>query len=257
MKKILGMEERKKRFSKVINTFGISESMLEQKAKKIIKADEHLSYSMLVNDGVVSIHITICDLEDSKANFILNEAQERICKELGVSVFSNNNQSLEDVISALLKKNNLKLATAESCTGGLVSNLLTNIPGSSEFFSGGIVSYSANVKREILNIPKKLIDEFGVISAEVAKAMASGASECIQADIGLAVTGNAGPTSIEEGADQGKPVGLVYVATAINGNLECKKYCFCGSRLDIKRRAANAALNMLRLCLLKKQTVIC
>ncbi len=247
------VEERKKRYSKVINTFGISESMLDQTVKKVIKPDEHLSYSTLVNDGVVSIHITIRDLEDSKANSILNNVQERICKELGVSVFSKDNQSLEDVVSELLKKNNLKLATAESCTGGLVSNLLTNIPGSSDFFSGGVVSYSTNVKQEILNIPKKLIDEYGVISAKVAKAMASGVRECIQADVGLAVTGNAGPTSIEEGADRGKPVGLVYVATALNGNPECEEYHFFGSRLDIKRRAANAALYKLRLRLLEMQ----
>ncbi len=249
--------ERKKRYSRIVNTFGISESILDEKVKKIIKPDEHLSYSTLVNDGVITIHITICDLEDSKAHSILNEAQERVCKELGEAVFSKDKQSLEEIISKLLKRNNLKLATAESCTGGLVSNLLTNIPGSSDFFSGGIVPYSTKVKKETLNISEKLIEEYGVISAEVANAMASGARERIQADIGLAVTGNAGPTSIEEGADQGKPVGLVYVATAINDNSECKKYCFFGSRLDIKRRAANAALNMLRLCLLEKQTTIC
>jgi nicotinamide-nucleotide amidase len=245
---------RKKRYTKVINTFGISESMLDQKINEIIKSDEHLSYSTLVNDGVVSIHITIRNLEECKANSILEKTEERICKELGVYVFSKDSQSLEDVISILLKKNNLKLATAESCTGGLVSNLLTNIPGSSDFFLGGVLSYSTNVKKEILNIPKKLIDDYGVISAETAKAMASGVRECIQADIGLAVTGNAGPTSIEGGVDRGKPVGLVYVATAINGNSEFKEFCFFGSRLDIKRRAANAALNTLRLNLLKKQT---
>ncbi|MCP4267187.1 MAG: competence/damage-inducible protein A [Candidatus Brocadiaceae bacterium] len=249
--------ERKKRYSKLIKTFGISESMLDQTVKKAIKPNEHLSYSTLVNDGVVSIHITIRDsvgLENSKANSILNDAQERICKELGVSVFSKDKQSLEDVVSELLKKNNLKLATAESCTGGLVSSLLTDIPGSSDFFSGGVISYSTNVKQEILNIPKKLIDEYGVISAEVAKAMASGVRECIQADVGLAVTGNAGPTNIERGADRGKSVGLVYVATATTGNSDYKEYRFFGSRLDIKRRAANAALHKLRLCILEKQT---
>ncbi len=248
--------ERKKKIFKVINTFGISESILDEKVKRIIKPDEHLSYSTLVNDGVVSIHITIHDLEDSKANSILNETLERICKELGASVFSKDNQSLEDIISELLKRNNLKLATAESCTGGLVSNLLTNVPGSSDFFAGGIISYSTKVKKDILNISEKLIEEYGVISAEAAKAMASGAREHINAEVGLAVTGNAGPTSIEKGVDQGKPVGLIYIATATNGNSEYKKYCFFGSRLDIKRRAANAALNMLRLCLLKKQKVI-
>ncbi len=239
---------RKNRFSRVINTFGISESILDEKLTKIIKPDEHLSYSTLVNDGVVSIHITICNLEDKSANSILNETQEKICRDLGASVFSKSNQTLEDTVSKLLTKKNLKLATAESCTGGLISNLLTNVPGSSDFFLGGIVSYSAKVKRVILDVPEDLIEEYGVISAEVAKAMAFGARKCIRADIGLAVTGNAGPTSIEKGIDQGKQVGLIYIATTINGKSECKEYCFFGSRLDIKRRTANAALNMLRLC---------
>ncbi|HJO56154.1 MAG TPA: nicotinamide-nucleotide amidohydrolase family protein, partial [Candidatus Scalindua sp.] len=135
------------------------------------------------------------------------------------------------------------------CTGGLVSNLLTNVKGSSAFFLGGIVSYSNKVKEDLLKVSEKLIKEFGVISAEVAIAMASGARERIQADIGLAITGIAGPTGVDGSVDRKRPVGLVYVATAINDELECKEYRFFGSRVDIKRRAANAALNTLRLSL--------
>ncbi len=166
-----------------------------------------------------------------------------------VFVFSKREETLENIIARIFKENAITLAVAESCTGGLVSNLLTNVQGSSAFFLGGIVSYSSKVKENLLNVPEKLIKEYGVISAEVAKAMASGARECMRADIGLAVTGIAGPTGIDGGSDQTKPVGLVYVATAINDNLECKEYCFFGSRVDIKKRAAHAALNMLRLSL--------
>ncbi len=130
-----------------------------------------------------------------------------------------------------------------------MSNLLTNVKGSSAFFLGGIVSYSNKVKEDLLKVSEKLIKEFGVISAEVAIAMASGARERIQADIGLAITGIAGPTGVDGSVDRKRPVGLVYVATAINDELECKEYRFFGSRVDIKRRAANAALNTLRLSL--------
>ena len=244
--------ERKKRCTRVINTFGMSESILDEKIKKIIQPDEHLSYSTLVNDGIVSIRTTVSNVEEGKAISILNEIEEEICRELGIFVFSKGEDTLEGAISRLLKKQAATLAVAESCTGGLVSNLLTNVHGSSDFFSGGIVSYSNKSKQDILNVSEELIEEYGVISAEVAKAMASGVRERIQADIGLAVTGIAGPAGIEEGIDQGKPVGLVFVATSIKGYLECKEYRFFGSRIDIKRRAANAVLNTLRLCLLEK-----
>ncbi len=242
-------EQSKKRYTRVINTFGISESILDQKITRIIKSDKYLSYSTLVNDGIVSIHITLRDMDEIEAGSILDNIEEEICNELGEFVFSKSEKTLENIISNIFKDNAITLAVAESCTGGLVSNLLTNVQGSSAFFLGGIVSYSNKVKKNLLNVSEKLITEYGVISAEAAKAMAAGARERMQADIGLAVTGIAGPTGIEAGIDQTRPVGLVYVATAINDDLECKEYCFFGSRVDIKKRAANATLNTLRLFL--------
>ena len=161
---------------------------------------------------------------------------------------------LEDVVSKLLERHDKTLAIAESCTGGLISNLLTNVQGSSKFFLEGIISYSNRAKKDLLSVSEKLIEEHGSVSAEVAKAMASGVKEHAQADIGLSVTGIAGPTGIDEGIDKEKPVGLVYVAMVINGDMECKEHRFSGSRLDIKECAANAALDMLRLGLSKKTT---
>jgi nicotinamide-nucleotide amidase len=127
---------------------------------------------------------------------------------------------------------------------------LTNVQGSSEFFLEGIVSYSNQAKKDLLNVSEKLIEEHGSVSAEVAKAMASGVKERAQADIGLSVTGVAGPVGI----DREKPVGLVYVAMVIDGEVEYKEYRFFGSRTGIKKCAANAALDMLRLGLSKKTT---
>ncbi len=241
--------ERKELYTRVINTFGMSESVLDEKVQRIIKPDQNLSYSTLVNNGIVSIRTTLCNTDETKANSILNNIEDEICSELGVYVYSKREETLESTISKIFTENAITLAVAESCTGGLVSNLLTNVQGSSAFFLGGIVSYSNKVKENLLNVSEKLIKEFGVISEEVAKAMASGARERIQADIGLAITGIAGPTGVEGSVDRRRPVGLVYVATAINDNLECKEYRFFGSRVDIKRRAANAALNTLRLSL--------
>jgi nicotinamide-nucleotide amidase len=227
----------------------MSESLLDEKIQRIIKPDKSLSYSTLVNNGIVCIRTTLCNTDKIKADSILDNIEEEICRELGEFVFSKREEALEETVSDIFKENSLTLAVAESCTGGLVSDLLTNVQGSSSFLLGGIVSYSNKIKENLLNVSEELINEVGVISAEVAKAMASGVRERIQADIGLAVTGIAGPSGVEDGADKGKPVGLVYVATAINDDLEFKEYRFFGSRVDIKKRAANAALNTLRLSL--------
>ncbi len=247
--------KRERQYTRVISTFGISESVLDEKVSRIINSDKHLSYSTLVNNGIVSIRIILCDKDKIEAESILDRVEREICREVGIFVFSKREEALENVISNIFKENDLTLAVAESCTGGLVSNLLTNVPGSSVFFSGGIVSYSNKVKENLLNVPKELIEEYGVISAEAAISMASGARKLMHADVGLAVTGIAGPTGIEQGADQKRPVGLVYVATAINDDLECKEYCFFGSRVDIKKRAANATLNTLRLALSGKVAI--
>ena len=242
-------EETKRRHTRVVNTFGMSESLLDEKIQRIIIPDKSLSYSTLVNNGIVSIRTTLSNTDKIKADLILDNIEEEICRELGEFVFSKREEALEETVSDIFKENSLTLAVAESCTGGLVSDLLTNVQGSSSFLLGGIVSYSNKIKENLLNVSEELINEVGVISAEVAKAMASGVRERIQADIGLAVTGIAGPSGVEDGADKGKPVGLVYVATAINDDLEFKEYRFFGSRVDIKKRAANAALNTLRLSL--------
>ncbi|MFQ5965080.1 MAG: competence/damage-inducible protein A [Candidatus Scalinduaceae bacterium] len=245
-------DKRKKRCIRVINTFGMSESMLDKKIRQLITPDEYLSFGTLVKDGIVSIHIEACSEKEDKVVSILDEAEEIICRELGVSVFSKGKEMLEDVVSKLLKEHNVTLAVAESCTGGLVSNLLTNIQGSSKFFLEGIVSYSSKAKMDLLNVPKELIEKFGVVSADVTKAMADGIKKRARAHIGLGITGIAGPTGIDEQIDSGKPVGLIYVAVSINNDMENEEYRFFGSRVDIKKHAANAALNILRLCLLKK-----
>ncbi|GAX60786.1 nucleotide-utilizing enzyme related to molybdopterin-biosynthesis enzyme MoeA [Candidatus Scalindua japonica] len=241
--------ERKKRYTRVFSTFGMPESILDEKVNRLVKPDKYVSYSTLVNNSTVLIRVTLCDRDEINAGSILDNIENEICRELGVSVFSTHEDTLENVISNIFKENTLTLAVAESCTGGLVSNLLTNVQGSSAYFLGGIVSYNNKVKERQLNVSEKLIKEFGVISAEIAKAMASGVRERLQADIGLSVTGIAGPTGIDIGVDQKRPVGLVYIATAINDDLECKEYRFFGSRADIKNHAANTALNTLRLSL--------
>jgi nicotinamide-nucleotide amidase len=144
-------------------------------------------------------------------------------------------------ISLLLKKQKLKIATAESCTGGLIAHTLTNISGSSDYFDRGIVSYSNKAKTELLGVPDKLINKYGAVSDPVAKAMADGIRMKSEVDIGIATTGIAGPT----GGTKEKPVGLVFIAISTKDNIIVKKLQFKGNRIQNKYDTCKAALDML------------
>jgi PncC family amidohydrolase len=144
-------------------------------------------------------------------------------------------------ISLSLQKQCLKVATAESCTGGLIAKLLTDISGSSNYFERGFITYSNISKISLLNVPEESIEKFGAVSKEVAVAMAEGVRTRSNVDIGIASTGIAGPTG---GTDE-KPVGLVYVAISTSENTNIKEFHFKGDRLKIRESASEAALRML------------
>ena len=148
-------------------------------------------------------------------------------------------------VSAELKKQGVTIATAESCTGGLIAHILTNVSGSSDYFDRGIVSYSNKSKMELLDVSDELIKRFGAVSEEVAKAMAEGIRKKSNVDIGLATTGIAGPT----GVTREKPVGLVYIAVATSDDTVVRRFQFSGNRLENKDSTCNAALDMLLDCL--------
>ncbi|UCF50788.1 MAG: CinA family protein [Thermoplasmatales archaeon] len=152
-----------------------------------------------------------------------------------------NNEEILKKISIILKENNLKIAVAESCSGGLISHNFTNISGSSEYFDRGIVSYSNNAKLELLDISENILERYGAVSEQVAIAMAKGIRKKSNVDIGIATTGIAGPT----GGTEEKPVGLVYIAISTTNNTIVKKYQFPGDRLENKESTCRAALEML------------
>ncbi|MDH7517154.1 MAG: CinA family protein [Candidatus Thermoplasmatota archaeon] len=150
-------------------------------------------------------------------------------------------EKLLENVSAKLKKSGLTIATAESCTGGLIAHTLTNISGSSDYFDRGVVSYSNRSKVELLGVPEELIKQYGAVSEQVAKAMAEGIRKKSKVDIGVATTGIAGPT----GGTKDKPVGLVYIAVSTTDNTVVKRFQFSGNRLKNKESTCNAALNMI------------
>jgi len=150
-------------------------------------------------------------------------------------------RQLLNKVSAELKKQHLTVATAESCTGGLLAHTLTNISGSSEYFEYGIVSYSNESKIKLLHVSKKILQSYGAVSEQTAEAMAKGIQKEAGVDIGISTTGIAGPT----GGTKEKPVGLVYIAIAIKEGVVVKKYHFSGDRLQNKELSCTAALTLL------------
>lgn len=153
---------------------------------------------------------------------------------------SEEEESLEKRLGDALRDNKLRIAVAESCTGGLISHRITNIPGSSDYFDRGVIVYSNTSKTQLLGVPKLIIDSFGAVSRETAKAMAEGIKKMSGSDLGLAVTGIAGPG----GGTPNKPVGLVYMGLASLKPTMEKEFRFTGERYEIKNQASEEALKM-------------
>jgi PncC family amidohydrolase len=149
--------------------------------------------------------------------------------------------SLAQAVGDLLQKNGLALAVAESCTGGLLGTLITNTPGSSAYFEGGVIAYSDEVKQQILGVPRDTLEQHGAVSPETAIAMAKGARTLLRTDLALATTGIAGPS----GGTPEKPVGLVFIALASANGTTCKRYCWPGDRWQNREWSAQAALALL------------
>ncbi|TAK33335.1 MAG: CinA family protein [Chloroflexota bacterium] len=147
---------------------------------------------------------------------------------------------LEKTVGEILARRRMTLAVAESCTGGLLGSLVTDVPGSSAYFVGGVVSYANEAKRRLLGVPDEMLRQQGAVSEDVALAMARGARELFQVDVALAVTGIAGPAP-----ETSKPVGLVYVALAASDLESCREFRWTGDRIANKRRSAEAALQLL------------
>jgi PncC family amidohydrolase len=151
-------------------------------------------------------------------------------------------EPLEKVIGQLLTEQQLTIALAESCTGGLIAHRLTNVPGSSDYFIGGVVSYANEAKERVLGVSHQTLQEHGAVSEETAREMARGVRRILQTDVALAVTGIAGPS----GGTPGKPVGLTYIALAAEDLERCEGYLWRGDRRANKEQSAEAALAMLR-----------
>jgi nicotinamide-nucleotide amidase len=233
--------------TKTLRCFGAGESTIAEHLGDLMQRGRTPSVGTGANEGIISIRISARGPREQAGRHVAATA-EQIRGKLGRIVFGADGDTLAGAVAALLTSNGKTVATAESCTGGLVAKLLTDIPGSSQYFLGGIVAYANEVKAGLLGVSTELIDTCGAVSAEVARAMAENARARFDSDFAIGITGIAGPGG---GSDQ-KPVGLVYVALAGPAQCQVVEHRFAPEqgRAVIRGRVASAVLDMLRLRLM-------
>lgn len=229
--------------SRTIKTTGLPESAVCEKVKDILELKPPTTVGIYARLGEVSLKITTRAKNETEAKKAIAPVEKKIRSRLENYIFGVDNQTLEGAAGGLLLKNKKTLGIAESCTGGLIASRITDVPGSSNYFKTAVIAYANEAKRALLGVGPKLLKKYGAVSKEAAVKMAQAAREIAGTDIGLGVTGIAGPA----GATRAKPVGLVYIALAAPKKTICKKFHFLGGRIAIKQQASQAALNLLRM----------
>ena len=230
-----------------LHTFGSGESDVGSRIQDLMEAEGDISVGTTVAAGMVSIRIISRAATPEQAASAATGTAAEVRRRLGRFVIGEGEDgTLPRVVASLLRDARQTLATAESCTGGLLGSLITDVPGASQFYLGGFVCYSNQAKTSLAGVPADLIEQYGAVSEQVAAALAEGTRTRLGADWAIAITGIAGPT----GGSDAKPVGTVYAALAGPTETVVEKSLWPGSREMIRLRSALSALNMLRLKLI-------
>ena len=229
--------------SRTVKTFGIGESAAEALLRDLMNALHNPTLAPYAKPTGTELRITAHAPTREEALRLIAPGEEQVKATLGDKVIGVDVDSLEEVCFALLKDRGLTVGTAESCTGGLLAKLLTDLPGSSAVFRGGVVSYTNGVKAGLLGVPQDLLDRYGAVSPQVAEAMARGAKAALGCDIALSTTGVAGP----DADDRGNPIGLVYLGLAWGDQCQVTEFrAGPVERERVRRQAAQTALDLLR-----------
>jgi len=228
--------------TRVLKVTGLGESALDDMVAPIYKEYANPVTTILFTDSEIEIHLRASAETGARAEELVEELTDKLEEKLGYYLYSTYDESLEEVVGHQLRLKQFTIATAESCTGGLIAERLTRIPGSSDYFVGSIVSYSNESKTRLLGVPEEMIARHGAVSGEVAEAMARGARDRTGATIGVSVTGTAGPG----GGTDAVPVGTVYVGLADDVVTSNRRLVLPGDRHLIRWRASTAALEMVR-----------
>ncbi|KHD36521.1 damage-inducible protein CinA [Clostridium acetobutylicum] len=228
--------------SKVLRVCGIGESGAAEMLKDLIDNQTNPTIAPYAKDNEVTFRITAKAESEEAAMKLIEPMERKVRERLKENVYGVGDTSLEDVLGAMLIEKKLTIATAESCTGGLLSGRLINYPGISEVFMEGAVTYSNEAKMNRLGVKKETLESYGAVSGETAAEMAKGIAKTAGTNIGVSTTGVAGPG----GGTKEKPVGLVYVGLCINGKVKTRKLNMPGDRQTVRNRVVNAVIDWIR-----------
>jgi nicotinamide-nucleotide amidase len=237
-------------FRRVLRLTGRAESDVDAQASPIyrrwIDQSPPIATTILAVLGQIELHLAITAPNRAEADAALDSAVQELEAAFGPALYSTDGRTLETVVGDLLRARKMTIAVAESCTGGLLASRLTDVPGSSDYLERGVVCYSNRAKVEMLGVPPELIEAHGAVSEPVAEAMAAGIRARATTNVGIGITGIAGPG----GGSEQKPVGTVAIAAIADGDQRVRTFQFMGNREMVKFQAAQSAMNMVRLMLL-------
>ena len=234
--------------SQMVKICGFGESKVEEMILDLIDKQTNPTLATYAKQGEVHLRVTARAATEEEAKKLLKPMVKEVKKRFGEAVYTTDEkETLTDVVVKLLKKHELTVTTAESCTGGLLAGTLVGVPGVSEVFREGFVTYSNKAKRKLLDVSKSTLKKYGAVSAQTAKEMAKGGVFATDADICVAITGLAGP----DGATPEKPIGLVYIACYMNDKVHVEEFRFKGDRQKIRERSVVQALDVLRRSILE------
>lgn len=245
----LQKKQKKVFFSVMVKICGIGESRAETDIMDLIEGQSNPTIAPYAKNGEVHFRITAAADSEDEAKRLINPLVEKLTRRFGNNIYTTDEQeSLEEVLIKLLKKHNLTLSTAESCTGGLLAGRLVNVGGVSEVFGEGFVTYSNEAKMKYLHVKEETLKQFGAVSSQTASEMVIGAAQAAKANAALAITGIAGP----DGGSSAKPVGLVYIAAYLNGSVTVNEYHLKGNRQNIREMSVIYAMDLLRRMILNQ-----
>ena len=233
----------------------LPESKVDARTAPIYKKFRDVDTTILAGSGEIQLHFVCSKPTEAEAQARVDELAEKIEQEMGEAIFSSHGESLEEVVLLMLGLRHMTLAAAESCTGGLLAQRLTAVPGSSRYFLGGAVVYADRLKTTFAEVPEELVHSEGPVSEPVASAMAEGIRRRTGASVGIGITGIAGPGPGAPGPDAAKPIGLVYVAIAyagLTGGTSVTELHISGDRERVRLWASQHALELLRRSLLER-----
>ncbi len=229
--------------SQMIKICGYGESKVEEMILDLIDSQTNPTLATYAKLKEVHLRVTARAASEEEAKKLLKPVVKEIKKRFGDAVYTTyENETLQDAVVKLLKKHELTVTTAESCTGGLLAGTLVSVPGVSDVFKEGFVTYSNKAKRRLLDVSKSTLKKYGAVSPQTAKEMAKGGVFATDADVCIAITGLAGP----DGATPEKPVGLVYIACYMNDKVQVEEFRFKGNRQKVREQSVVQALDLLR-----------